>query len=44
MNKGAKRVNAQIHRENQKSSEFFKGMGYESQTHLFMVGKPLEKK
>ncbi len=39
--KGAKRVNDQVHNENDKSFEFFKALGYARQTHLTMVGKQL---
>jgi len=44
VHKGAKRVNAQVHNENEKSLEFFKALGYERQTHLTVIGKQLASK
>ena len=41
--KGAKKVNAQVYRWNEKSSEFFKSIGYETQPDLIMIGKQLRK-
>ncbi len=41
--KGAKKVNAQVYRWNEKSSDFFKAMGYETQPDLIMIGKQLRK-
>jgi len=37
--KGAKKVNAQIYRWNQKSVDFFKAAGYEVHEDLIMIGK-----
>jgi ribosomal protein S18 acetylase RimI-like enzyme len=41
--KGAKKVNAQVYKWNEQSSEFFKAIGYEAQPDLIMVGKQLRK-
>jgi ribosomal protein S18 acetylase RimI-like enzyme len=41
--KGAKKVNAQVYRWNERSSEFFKAIGYEAQPDLIMIGKHLGK-
>ena len=41
--KGAKKVNAQVYKWNEKSSEFFKAIGYETQPDLIMIGKHLRK-
>jgi ribosomal protein S18 acetylase RimI-like enzyme len=41
--KGAKKVNAQVHKWNEQSSEFFKAIGYEAQPDLIMIGKQLRK-
>ena len=41
--KGARKVNAQIYRSNDKSIEFFKSAGYEVHSDLVMVGKFLKK-
>ena len=41
--KGAKKVNAQVYKSNERSSEFFKAIGYESQPDLIMIGKQLGK-
>jgi ribosomal protein S18 acetylase RimI-like enzyme len=41
--KGAKKVNAQVYRWNEKSSDFFKAMGYDAQPDLIMIGKQLRK-
>jgi ribosomal protein S18 acetylase RimI-like enzyme len=41
--KGAKKVNAQVYKWNEKSSEFFKAIGYETQPDLVMIGKQLRK-
>src|SRR5260370_9941293 len=41
--KGAKKVNAQVYKWNEKSSEFFKAIGYETQPDLMMIGKQLRK-
>ena len=41
--KGAKKVNAQVYKWNEKSSEFFKAIGYEVQPDLIMIGKQLRK-
>jgi ribosomal protein S18 acetylase RimI-like enzyme len=41
--KGAKKVNAQVHKWNEQSSEFFKAIGYEAQPDLVMIGKQLRK-
>jgi ribosomal protein S18 acetylase RimI-like enzyme len=39
--KGAKKVNAQVYKWNERSSEFFKAIGYEAQPDLIMIGKQL---
>jgi ribosomal protein S18 acetylase RimI-like enzyme len=39
--KGARKVNAQIYRWNQKSIDFFKAIGYEVNEDLIMIGKLL---
>jgi ribosomal protein S18 acetylase RimI-like enzyme len=41
--KGAKKVNAQVYKWNEQSSEFFKAIGYEAQPELIMIGKQLRK-
>jgi ribosomal protein S18 acetylase RimI-like enzyme len=41
--KGAKKVNAQVYKWNERSSEFFKAIGYETQPDLIMIGKHLRK-
>jgi ribosomal protein S18 acetylase RimI-like enzyme len=41
--KGAKKVNAQVYRWNEKSSDFFKAIGYEAQPDLIMIGRQLRK-
>jgi ribosomal protein S18 acetylase RimI-like enzyme len=41
--KGARIVNAQVHKLNEKSSTFFKSMGYDERSHLIMIGKQLGK-
>jgi len=41
--KGARKVNAQVYKWNERSSEFFKAIGYESQPDLIMIGKRLRK-
>ena len=41
--KGAKKVNAQVYKWNEKSSEFFQAIGYEVQPDLIMIGKQLRK-
>jgi ribosomal protein S18 acetylase RimI-like enzyme len=41
--KGAKKVNAQVYKWNERSSEFFKAIGYETQPDLTMIGKQLRK-
>jgi len=41
--KGAKKVNAQVYKWNERSSEFFKAIGYEAQPDLIMIGKRLRK-
>jgi len=41
--KGAKKVNAQIYKWNQKSLEFFKAAGYEAQVDLVMIGKQMNQ-
>jgi len=41
--KGAKKVNAQVYKWNERSSEFFKAIGYEAQPDLIMIGKQLGK-
>jgi ribosomal protein S18 acetylase RimI-like enzyme len=41
--KGAKKVNAQVYKWNERSSEFFKAVGYEAQPDLVMIGKQLKK-
>jgi ribosomal protein S18 acetylase RimI-like enzyme len=43
ISKGAKKVNAQVYKWNEKSSEFFKSIGYETQPDLIMIGKQLRK-
>ena len=39
--KGARKVNAQVYKWNQKSLEFFKNAGYEIQSELTMIGKQI---
>src|SRR5256712_6882196 len=41
--KGAKKVNAQVYKWNERSSEVFKAIGYETQPDLIMIGKRLRK-
>jgi len=41
--KGAKKVNAQIYKWNQKSLDFFKATGYDAQTDLIMIGKEMNQ-
>ena len=41
--KGAKKVNAQVYKWNERSSAFFKAIGYEAQPDLIMIGKQLRK-
>jgi len=41
--KGARKVNAQVYKWNERSSEFFKAIGYETQPDLTMIGKQLRK-
>jgi ribosomal protein S18 acetylase RimI-like enzyme len=41
--KGAKKVNAQVYKWNERSSKFFKAIGYEEQSDLIMIGKQLRK-
>jgi ribosomal protein S18 acetylase RimI-like enzyme len=41
--KGAKKVNAQVYRSNTKSFDFFKSVGYEVHSDLVMIGKHLKK-
>jgi ribosomal protein S18 acetylase RimI-like enzyme len=41
--KGAKKVNAQVYKWNERSSKFFKAVGYEAQPDLVMIGKQLRK-
>ena len=41
--KGAKKVNAQVYKWNERSSEFFRAIGYETQPDLIMIGKQLRK-
>jgi ribosomal protein S18 acetylase RimI-like enzyme len=41
--KGARKVNAQIYKWNAQSLEFFKVAGYEIHSDLIMVGKPLKQ-
>lgn len=41
--KGAMIVNAQVHKVNEKSAKFFQAMGYETRSHLVMIGKQLRK-
>jgi len=41
--KGAKKVNAQVYKSNERSSAFFKAIGYEAHADLIMVGKHLKK-
>jgi ribosomal protein S18 acetylase RimI-like enzyme len=41
--KGAKKVNAQVYKWNERSLEFFKVIGYEVQPDLIMIGKQLGK-
>jgi ribosomal protein S18 acetylase RimI-like enzyme len=43
VDKGAKKVNAQIYKSNEQSSKFFKAIGYEAQPDLVMIGKQLRK-
>jgi len=41
--KGARKVNAQVYKWNERSSKFFKAIGYETQPDLTMIGKHLQK-
>ena len=41
--KGAKMINAQVHKLNTISATFFKAMGYDERSHLIMIGKQLRK-
>jgi ribosomal protein S18 acetylase RimI-like enzyme len=41
--KGARKVNAQVYKWNEKSFEFFKAIGYEAQLDLVMIGKRLRQ-
>ena len=41
--KGAKKVNAQVYKWNERSSEFFKAIGYDAHPDLIMIGKQLRK-
>jgi ribosomal protein S18 acetylase RimI-like enzyme len=41
--KGAKKVNAQVYQWNTQSLEFFKTAGYEIQSDLIMIGKRLKQ-
>jgi ribosomal protein S18 acetylase RimI-like enzyme len=41
--KGARKVNAQVYKWNERSSEFFKAIGYVAQPDLTMIGKHLQK-
>jgi ribosomal protein S18 acetylase RimI-like enzyme len=41
--KGAKKVNAQVYKSNERSSAFFKAIGYEAHADLIMVGKLLKR-
>ncbi len=41
--KGANKVNAQVYKWNERSSEFFKAIGYVTQPDLVMIGKQLRK-
>jgi len=43
VSKGAKKVNAQVYKWNEQSSEFFKAIGYETQPDLITIGKQLSK-
>ena len=43
VSKGAKMINAQVHKLNTSSSAFFKAMGYDERSHLIMIGKQLRK-
>ena len=43
VSKGARMINAQIHKLNTKSSTFFKAVGYDERSHLIMIGKQLRK-
>jgi len=44
LDKGAKKVNAQIYRSNERSLEFFSSLGYEVHSDLIMIGKQLKKR
>ena len=44
LDKGAKKVNAQIYRSNQRSLEFFTSLGYEVHSDLIMIGRQLKKR
>jgi len=44
VDKGAKKVNAQVYRSNKKSLEFFKSLGYEVHSDLIMIGKQLKNR
>jgi ribosomal protein S18 acetylase RimI-like enzyme len=41
--KGAKKVNAQVYKSNERSSAFFRALGYKEQADLIMIGKLLRK-
>ena len=41
--KGARKINAQIYKWNQKSLEFFKASGYEAHSDLIMIGKQVNQ-
>ena len=41
--RGAQKVNAQVYKWNQRSLEFFKAAGYETNQDLVMIGKHLRK-
>jgi len=43
LEKGAKKVNAQIYRWNTKSFDFFKSVGYEVHSDLVMIGKHIKQ-
>ena len=43
LEKGAKKVNAQIYRWNTKSFDFFKSVGYEAHSDLVMIGKYIKQ-
>ena len=43
VDKGARMINAQVHRLNTQSSTFFKARGYDERSHLIMIGKQVRK-